>query len=723
MVDSEIPSEANRPNKKLGKIAFFWHWLAKLISFSENDRPWARVVNLLLFFLITLIIVALVLVPLILQISDFGELILVQALLGGGLFLVLIYSLAYLKRSQADLQSSNERFRLISYATNDVVWNWDLLSDRWERNQSFQRIFGYTAGQIGPETAWWEAQIHPDDRPKVIASLQSIITSGGDFWSGEYRFRRADGTYAHVFDRGYVLHDEQGKPTRMLGAVMDITRWRYIEQELAAERNLLRTLVDLLPDRIYVKDTKARFILKNLADVRIMGAATTDEVVGKTDFDYYPPELANLYFADDQAVIQTGESLLNREEPSIGLNGDSVWISTSKVPVRDSTGQITGLVGIGHDVTERKRIKDALQQANLQLTSWIGQLEQRSHETSLLNELNDLLQTCPSEQEAYTVIGEISRLLFPEEAGRLYILNAPKNLLESVAEWGLSLPDAPVFKPEDCWGLRLGRVHLMERATIVTEKPHDSPLLFCNHIGQPDLGAYLCAPLVAQGEALGLLYFHHFQEAEGESAPEFSGAWYTETRQQLIRTMASSLGLALANLRLRDKLRQQSIRDALTGLFNRRYLEETLAREVLRVDRNQGCLGVIMMDVDHFKRYNDTHGHEAGDLILREMGAFLRSQVRGEDIPCRYGGEEFLLILPGAPLEATRQRAEKLREGIQQMSPFINGQALGSVTVSLGVAIYPQHAASAEAILRAADAALYRAKRAGRNRVMIAEAI
>jgi diguanylate cyclase (GGDEF)-like protein len=197
--------------------------------------------------------------------------------------------------------------------------------------------------------------------------------------------------------------------------------------------------------------------------------------------------------------------------------------------------------------------------------------------------------------------------------------------------------------------------------------------------------------------------------------------WFSDDRQQLIRTVASSLGLALANLRLRDKLRQQSIRDLLTGLFNRRYLEETIAREIHRVDRNQHPLGVIMIDVDHFKRFNDTHGHEAGDIVLREMGVFLRSQVRGEDIPCRYGGEEFVLILPDAPLEVTKLRAEKLRAGIQQLNLVFKDQPLGSISVSLGVAVYPEHGSTADAVIRAADAALYRAKRAGRNRVAVAE--
>ena len=167
-------------------------------------------------------------------------------------------------------------------------------------------------------------------------------------------------------------------------------------------------------------------------------------------------------------------------------------------------------------------------------------------------------------------------------------------------------------------------------------------------------------------------------------------------------------------------LREQSVRDHLTGLFNRRYMEETLERELLRAARKQLSLGIIMLDVDEFKHSNDTHGHAAGDLILRELGGLLLRQVRGEDVACRYGGDEFILILPDASRQVTRERAERICEYARQLHLRFEGQSLAAVGLSLGVAVFPEHGATSTAILRAADAALYRAKHEGRGRVVAA---
>jgi len=156
-------------------------------------------------------------------------------------------------------------------------------------------------------------------------------------------------------------------------------------------------------------------------------------------------------------------------------------------------------------------------------------------------------------------------------------------------------------------------------------------------------------------------------------------------------------------------------------LFNRRYMEAALKQQLSRVTRHLHPLGIIMIDVDHFKRFNDTHGHAAGDVLLRELGKFLQSHIRYEDIACRYGGEEFLLILPDAALEGVRQRAEYLRLNAKKLQMQDASQSLEGITVSVGVAVYPQHGRTIEAVLRAADAALYRAKEGGRDRVVVAE--
>jgi diguanylate cyclase (GGDEF)-like protein len=172
-------------------------------------------------------------------------------------------------------------------------------------------------------------------------------------------------------------------------------------------------------------------------------------------------------------------------------------------------------------------------------------------------------------------------------------------------------------------------------------------------------------------------------------------------------------------LRLRETLRNQSVRDPLTGLFNRRYMEESFERELARAARGRASLGVIMMDIDHFKHFNDTYGHAVGDLLLKELGAFAQKSLRQSDIACRYGGEEFLLILPEANLETTSERARQICLGVSQLHFQNQSLAEASVTLSLGVSAYPVHGLTSEALIHAADSALYQAKNEGRNRVIV----
>jgi diguanylate cyclase (GGDEF)-like protein len=176
---------------------------------------------------------------------------------------------------------------------------------------------------------------------------------------------------------------------------------------------------------------------------------------------------------------------------------------------------------------------------------------------------------------------------------------------------------------------------------------------------------------------------------------------------------------ALANLGLREVLRSQSIRDPLTGLFNRRYMEESLERELRRAARNKQGVVVLMIDVDHFKRFNDTFGHQAGDTLLRALGDFLIKRTRGQDIACRFGGEEFVLILTDADVDAAHKRADILRDELSQLTVLHAGNVLGKISISIGISAFPDHAATVVELLHVADQALYRAKKEGRDTVVV----
>jgi diguanylate cyclase (GGDEF)-like protein len=218
-------------------------------------------------------------------------------------------------------------------------------------------------------------------------------------------------------------------------------------------------------------------------------------------------------------------------------------------------------------------------------------------------------------------------------------------------------------------------------------------------------------PIVNDHQCLGVLGL-------GRDNPDYE---FTIDQIQYGRLFANLTALVLDNAKLREALREQSIRDPLTGLFNRRYMEEALKQHLSRVTRHLHPLGVIMLDIDHFKRINDAYGHGAGDALLRELGRLFKTHVRVEDIACRYGGEEFVLIMPDASLEAAQQRAEYLRQAVKKLQVQHDGQSHEGITVSLGVAAYPEHGRTQDSVLRAADAALYDAKRKGRDRVVVAE--
>ncbi len=400
-------------------------------------------------------------------------------------------------------------------------------------------------------------------------------------------------------------------------------------------------------------------------------------------------------------------------------DGSTIWIVTNAIVIRDNEGQPLCFEGTLVDISARKRAEQEQEETRRKQEAWIGALEQRTRESSLLNQMSDLIQCCPTVDEAYSVIEQQARWIFQEESGVLYIVNSSRNLAESKAAWGTAFEDAPAFKPADCWGFRRAQLHIVEETGMKGNKD-TGPVLYCRHLHSPAHDAYMCVPLIAQGETLGVLHLRHSAETSSSSVIA-QGLWYTEARQQLAHMVADSLALAISNINLRESLRQQSIRDSLTGMFNRRYMEESLEREVARAARAGRPVAVIMIDIDHFKHFNDVSGHAAGDAVLRELGALLRSEVREADIACRYGGEEFTFIMPDASLEVALRRADKLREDVKRLNVRYGGRLLGPINISLGVAEFPTHGATGDAVLRMADVALYRAKQAGRDRAMVAD--
>ncbi|WP_295443294.1 diguanylate cyclase [uncultured Thiodictyon sp.] len=460
------------------------------------------------------------------------------------------------------------------------------------------------------------------------------------------------------------------------------------------------TIIQSSPLAMIQLDSHKQVTIWNRAAERLFGWSEAEALAHP--LQTVPPEKQAEHSAILVALAR-GETLSNLATQRLRKDGSLVHVSASMSPIRDITGAITGYTAFIADNSHIKKAEDELLAANDRLSLSVATLEQRTGELTLLGEMGNLLQACTTPPEAHHVIAQAIAKIFPGMAGALYEIPPSRDRIEPVIGWNDGDTRAEAFTMDECWALRRGCAHRVDDCATG---------LICGHVAAAGDAArpYLCVPLIAQGEALGLL---HLRCAPG--APALS-----QENQRLAETIAEQIAMALSNLKLREALRQQSIRDALTGLFNRRYMDATLSREIERARRHQAPVAVLMLDIDLFKHFNDTYGHRAGDLLLTALGQFLKTQIRLDDIACRYGGEEFTLILPGASQELAQQRAEEVRANVHALAVDFAGQRLGRVTLSLGVAVFPVHGASGQAVLDAADAALYRAKENGRDRVEIA---
>jgi len=608
------------------------------------------------------------------------------------------------KRKQAEeaLLQSEERFKLMAWATRDAVWDWDLQTNQIWWGEGLNKIFHYSSEISQPDPEWRLEHIHPEDRAKVKRVIDQALEGGMEFWSKEYRFQRKDGMYIDIMDRGYILREEAGKPYRMIGAMMDITARKQADQALLESEARYRQIVETAGDIIYRVDALGRITYINPTGLRVTGYDLESEVLGRHYLEFvHPAWRERVKFTYNR---QVAEKTSNTYFEFVALTRErrEIWLGQT-VQIAIENNQVTGFHAVARDITAQKEAEADLHEANHKMGQVLDELQQRNREMVLLNEMSRLLQACQSVEEAYRIITDLSNQLFPQTTGALYLFNTARTALNAVSSWGELPVVEQMIAPNDCWALRHGRTHPLSE---------DQAGLQCLHLSEPLPAISYCLPIQIRGEILGVLNVRS-QHKENLEAAKF----------QLAYTVVEQAGMTLSNLNLRAALREQSIRDTVTGLYNRRYMEEALKQHLSRVTRHLHPLGILMIDIDHFKRFNDVHGHAAGDRILRELGKFLQSHIRGEDIACRYGGEEFILIMPDVFLEAAKNRAEQLRREAKELRVEDAGQLYAGITLSIGVALYPLHGRTIENVLRAADSALYRAKQEGRDQVVLAETV
>jgi diguanylate cyclase (GGDEF)-like protein len=484
---------------------------------------------------------------------------------------------------------------------------------------------------------------------------------------------------------------------------------------LAADGPTIEAVAELLlacvSDGVAITNATGDRLYFNPAGRRIMGISDgqrTDVVTQGADLsylhDFTPVAKEQIPLVRALRGEDTNGVELFVQNPALA---DGALVSLNARPLRAADGRVVGGIAVFHDIGARKQAEEELRKANSKLGEWVSELEHRAQVTWLTNEMAELLQSSRTMDEFHVVVSRYASHIFENQSGAVYVVNPSRSAIELVVRWGeWDSNGTTVFAPDGCWALRRGRMHRSGGDALGPD---------CDHATSSRSEAYVCMPMMGQGEALGILHVRQ-SSAAAATKSELSAA-VAESRVRTIISVAEHVALALANLRLRDTLRMQAIRDPLTGLFNRRHMEESFDRELSRAARANGPVAAIMIDIDHFKRFNDTFGHAAADVVLRDTAALIRARIRPEDIACRFGGEELVLILPEMGVSEAVACAERLRASISEQQVHYRGVPLAGITASFGVAAYPSGGTTVEALLRQSDEALYAAKDKGRNRV------
>ncbi len=584
---------------------------------------------------------------------------------------------------------------LITNRAGVIVW----------ANRVIEPMTGYAPGElIGLTPRVFQSGRQPRSFYREL--WETIL--GGRRWQGELTNRRKDGS---LFEEEMAItpfRGDGGEISHFLCVKRDVSERKATEEAFRRSDELFRQVTENIQEV---------FFIYTLVPPRVIYLSPAyEQIWGRPRGEVYerPAGLVDTLHPDDRdraihGFLQQNQGRAAEIEFRILRPDREIrWIRIRTFPVQDDAGGLFRVVGFGEDVTARKQAEEELREAHHKLNLALTEAGERESENEKLTELVDMIQCCENAGQAHQITQELLGSAFDSQGGALYLIGGSRDA-EIAACWGEGEKAEKTFRPQDCWALRRGKVHVVPESNSATR---------CGHAHVAESAGHICIPLVAHGETLGLLYFECPLSVFAASSAIYPNPARRIAEQATI--LGERLSLALANLQLREVLRQQSVRDPLTGLFNRRYMEETLERELARAARRHDTVAVGICDLDRFKDFNDIFGHDAGDLLLREVAVILKANVRQADVVCRLGGEEFVIILPGAGVDVARERLDQVRQQVQSLSLTHRNRKLGKITISVGLAGFPQDGSSADDALRAADRALYRAKAEGRNQVVLA---
>jgi len=599
-----------------------------------------------------------------------------------------------LRRNVKTLEFHQRRLAETQEIANIGGWEWDVRQHRQIWSDRLYRLLGRAVGDPSEPTDEFfiSRVVHTADIPLVRDALKRVIEVGLPV-AVDCRILLPNGEERIVSAVTRLDTADDGERTRLVGTVRDITDEHRAAAREREQLLFIQTMMDAIPTPVFQKDPDGKFRACNDAWCEFVGK-TRDAIIGHTHDELVPGSHVESIRAQDRELLaRPAASAVEMTMPD--ARGEPRQIMVHKASYLADDGTIAGLVGVIFDITDRK-----LTEARLEQT--IALLDRGNRMAKLLGEFSEMLQSCVTLDEAYEAVAKYLPRLVPGSAGALYRVDAARSRGDKAAGWGLADAQS-TLAPSDCVAVRQGRPR------CVTDSAAE---VNCRHFVKAPPRSYACLPLSAQGELIGVL---HVQQTGVEA-----GRFDTETEWAALTSAGEHIALALANLTLRETLREQATHDKLTGLYNRHYLNARFEQELSRTQRKQAPLAVIMLDIDHFKRFNDTFGHAAGDHVLRELAKAISRAGRRSDVACRYGGEEFILFMPETSPEVALKRADEIREAVKHLHLEWEGQALGIVTLSAGVAAYPEHGDDPDTLLRCADQALYRAKELGRDRVVVA---
>lgn len=594
------------------------------------------------------------------------------------------------------------------------IIEWGLNFEIKDWNAASERIFGWKKSEILGKRA---SSLIPNSLNTNIDDIwnELIEGRGGDYILNENVTKEGEVIYCEW--RNTPLLDHQQTVVGVLSFVQNVTERIKSEDKIKKSENKFSTIFETSPDAISISEVETGKIIEVNPGYSKISGWKQSEIIGRTSIEL------NIWMNQQERESFIRAILDKREVDGMEMqfrrkDGETIigMLSGRIVQLNDKPH----LLAYFHDISDRKKSEIELKEINkrfelltqeldervtertAELSRTVEQLTKREADFSLLSRMQDLVLSCQTRAEILDILKHTVTKLYPKSSGGLALYQDKEKLFTAVLKFGDGCQLKDEFSIDACWGLRQGRVHEMRS---LDQDP------CCNHFEGSDcvVSHYLCLPLMVQGRTFGLFWLDSNDSEQG----------FTATDRQVVISIADTIKLALSNLDLRTALHNQAVRDPLTGLYNRRHLQDTLEKQQARSERTFEPYSIALIDIDHFKKLNDTQGHDAGDAVLVALSSMLQTSMDGIGTAFRYGGEEFVILLPNTNAGDAIRIMDDIRKKWRHHRVAHNGKDLGKVTMSVGVSCAPEHGKSPALLISSADKALYYSKENGRDQVQL----